>query len=74
MNSGVSLSPKDCRASFVTFLRDGNHGDETLKAAACAMRHSSTMAASASYDKHGSDRVVAAAVSVADAYAARFTL
>ena len=44
---GVALSPKDCRASFITFLRDGDHGDETLRQAAVAMRHSSTMAASA---------------------------
>jgi integrase len=71
-HSGVALSPKDCRASFVTFLKDGDHGDEALRAAAKAMRHSSAMADSAAYDKHGSDRVVAAAVSVADAFARRF--
>jgi uncharacterized membrane protein YgcG len=70
--SGVALSPKDCRSSFVTFLRDGDHGDETLRAAAKAMRHSTTMAASAHYDKHGSDRIVASAVSAADAFARRF--
>ena len=27
----VALSPKDCRSSFITHLRDGNHGDETLR-------------------------------------------
>ena len=72
--SGVSLAPKDCRASFITWLRDGAHGDETLRSAARAMKHSSTTAASASYDKHGTDRVVAAAVAVADAFAKRYTL
>ena len=71
-HSSVALSPKDCRASFVTFLKDGDHGDEALRAAAKAMRHSSAMADSAHYDKHGSDRVVAAAVSVADVFARRF--
>ena len=38
-----------------------HHGDETLKAAADAMHHSSKIAESATYDKYGSDRVVAAA-------------
>lgn len=60
--------------SFITYLRDGNHGNETLRAAAQAMRHSSTMAESASYDKHGSDRLVAAAVQVADECARRYSL
>ena len=72
--SGVGLSPKDCRSSFITFLRDGNHGDETLRAAALAMRHSSKMAQSAHYDKHGSDRLVAAAVSAAQSFANQFQL
>ena len=73
-HSGVPLSPKDCRSSFITFLRDGEHGDETLRAAAKAMRHSSATAASAAYDKHGTDRVVGAAVAVADAFAKRYSL
>ena len=62
------------RGSFITYLRDGDHGNETLRAAALAMRHSSTMAESASYDKHGSDRLVAAAVQVADECARRYAL
>ena len=53
-------------------MRDGDHGDETLRAAAQAMHHSSATAASAAYDKHGTDRTVAAAVAVADAFARRF--
>ena len=73
-HSGVALSPKDCRSSFVTWMRDGDHDEVTLRAAAKAMRHSSTMASSAHYDKHGSDRVVAAAVRAAEAFADRYTL
>jgi len=72
-HSGVALSPKDCRSSFVSWLRSGQHGDAALKAAADAMHHSSAVAASASYDKFGSDRVVAAAVNAADVFARRFT-
>jgi hypothetical protein len=36
------------------------------------MHHSSAVAQSAAYDKHGTDRIVAAAVKAADAYAKRF--
>lgn len=53
-------------------MRDGDHGDEVLASAAQAMHHSSAMAASAAYDKRCTDRIVAAAVKVADAYAKRF--
>ena len=55
------------------WMRDGEHGSEVLTSAAAAMRHSSTMAASAHYDKHGTDRVVAAAVKAADDFARQFT-
>ena len=54
----VALCPKDARSSFITFLRGGDHDDETVKAAAIAMRHSSKIQASATYDKGGSDRRV----------------
>jgi hypothetical protein len=73
-HSGVALSPKDCRSSFVSWLRSGDHGDAALKAAANAMHHSSAVAASAHYDKFGSDRVVEAAVKAADAFASRFAV
>ena len=73
-HSGVAFSPKNCRASFVTFMRDGEHGDEVLRSAAQAMHHSNAMAASAAYDKHGTDRIVAAAVKAANEYAKRFAL
>ena len=68
----VALSPKDCRASFVTWMRDGDHGNEVLASAAKSMHHSNATAASASYDKHGSDRIVGAAMKAAGVFAQRF--
>jgi len=68
----VPLCPKELRASFVEFLKTANHGDETLRAAARAMRHSSKTQASASYARGESDRVIAAAVRVAELYASNF--
>jgi hypothetical protein len=68
----VALCPKDTRASFITFLRSGEHDDETVKAAAVAMRHSSKTQASAAYDKGASDRCVSAAMKVASDFSARF--
>ena len=72
-HAGVPMAPKDLRASFVTFLRSGNHNDATLKAAAAAMRHSSKMQASANYNKEGTQRFVEAAMTAAGEYAAKFT-
>ena len=72
--AGVALSPKNCRASFITWMRDGEHENEVLRSAAQAMHHSSATAASAAYDKHGTDRIVAAAVKAADDFAERFAL
>ena len=69
----VALCPKDARASFITFLRSGDHDDATVKAAAIAMRHSSKIQASATYDKGGSDRRVSAAMKVAADYSAKFS-
>jgi len=54
-------------------MKDGEHGSEVLKSAAVAMRHSSAVAESAAYDKGKSDRVVAAAMKTADAFARQFT-
>ena len=71
-HSKVRFSPKDCRSSFITWLKDGEHGDETLKAAARMMRHSESMQGSDAYDKAKHDRLNAAAVKVAADYAARF--
>jgi len=68
----VALCPKDTRSSFITFLRSGEHDDETVKSAAVAMRHSSKMQASAAYDKGGSDRRVSAAQKVAAEFSAKF--
>ena len=69
---GVAFCPKDVRASFVTWLRSGEHGDSVLAEAAKQMRHSSSMQASVHYDKARSERVVSAASRVADAFAATF--
>jgi hypothetical protein len=69
----VALCPKDARSSFITFLRSGDHDDETTKAAAVAMRHSSKMQASDTYDKGSSDKRVSAAMKVAADYSARFS-
>ena len=69
----VALCPKDCRASFVTWLRSGEHGDDVLTSAARQMRHSSQMSESATYDKEKAARVVSAASKAADAFALRFT-
>eukprot|EP00966_Prymnesium_polylepis_P331278 7386838-Prymnesium_polylepis.1 len=68
----VPLAPKELRASFVTFLKGGEHSDDTLRAAATAIRHSSKMQRSHAYNK-GDDKAVAAAVSVAETFAARFS-
>ena len=48
------------------------HGDEVLASAAKSMHHSNATAASASYDKHGSDRIVGAAMKAAGEFAQRF--
>ena len=72
-HGGVPLCPKDCRASFITWLRSGEHGDDVLTSAAQQMRHSSTMSASATYDKDKAARVVSAASQVAEAFAQQFS-
>jgi len=75
---GVAMCPKDVRAAYITFLRDGydegEHDDAVLASAAKAMRHSSAMQQSVHYDKHKAKRTVSAAMSVADAFASRYTL
>ena len=72
-HSDVALCPKDCRSSFITFLRSGEHDDETIRSAAVAMRHSSKTQASASYDKGETDRRVSAAMKVASDFSAKFS-
>ena len=71
-HAGVALCPKELRASFVEFLKTSKHDDDTLRAAAKAMKHSSKTQASHSYSRGESDRLAAAAVRVAEAYAATF--
>ena len=71
--AGVPFAPKDLRSSFITFLLSEANPDEALKkAVAQAMRHSTTLQGSATYDKERAERSWAAAVQVAGAFAARF--
>ena len=42
-HSGVALSPKDLRSSFITFLRSSHNNETLLKSCAVAMRHSNAM-------------------------------
>ena len=71
--AGVAFEPKDLRSSFITFLLSDANSDEALKkAVATAMRHSTTLQGSATYDKEGAERTWASAVQVAGAYGARF--
>ena len=71
--AGVAFAPKDLRSSFITFLLSDANSDEALKkAVATAMRHSTALQGSATYDKERAERTWASAVQVAGAYAARF--
>ena len=71
--AGVPFAPKDLRSSFITFLLSEANPDEALKkAVAQAMRHSTTLQGSATYDKERAERSWAAAVQVAGEFAARF--
>ena len=69
----VPLAPKELRASFTTWLKDGDHSDATLKAAAKAMRHSTKTQASRSYHKGQHDKTIAAAMRVAEQFASSFS-
>ena len=71
-HAGVPLAPKEVRSSYVTWLRNGSHGDEVLAATARAMKHSSKTQASVAYDKGSSSRNTKAAVAVATKFAAAF--
>jgi hypothetical protein len=71
--AGVAFTPKDLRSSFITFLlSDANTNEALKKAVATAMRHSTALQGSATYDKERAERTWASAVQVAGAYAARF--
>ena len=71
--SGVALAPKDLRSSHVTWLKSGDHDDETLRSAAQAMRHSSKTQDSAAYNKGKSNRLVQKSVDAAAKFAAKFS-
>ena len=48
----MAFAPKDLRSSFVTFLLSNANPDEALKkAVAQAMRHSTALQGSATYDR-----------------------
>ena len=72
-HGGVKLSPKDARASFITFLRSGEHDDAAVKAASIAMRHSSKTQASNAYDTGSCDLRVSAAMKVAADFSDKFS-
>ena len=69
-HAGVPLAPKDLRITFL--LSDANPDEALKKAVATAMRHSTALQGSATYDKERAERTWASAVQVAGAYAARF--
>ena len=71
-HAGVAMCPKDARASFVTWARSGEHGDDVLTSAARQMHHSSSMQESATYDKEKSERVVSAASKATEAFSEQF--
>ncbi|KAL1499023.1 hypothetical protein AB1Y20_013539 [Prymnesium parvum] len=71
-HSGVALSPKDPRSSYVTFLRSLEHDNAVLRAAALAMRHSERQASGPAYDKGRAGRLGAAAVAQAQRHATGF--
>ena len=64
--AGVAFAPKDLRSSFITFLMSDANSDEALKKAVAtpvtAMRHSTTLQGSATYDKERAERTWASAV------------
>ena len=67
---GVAVTPKDLRSIYVTFLKEGDHGEEALRAAAEKMRHTTKMQGSAAYDK--SNKLAQTAVAMATNYSAKF--
>ena len=50
-HAGMAVTPKDLRASYITHLKEGEHGDESLRAAALAMRHNTATQNSTAYHK-----------------------
>jgi len=68
----VKLCPKDLRASYITFLRSSEVEDDLVRETAIAMRHSSTTAASAAYDKNGTQPFVDRAMKATAAFSAKF--
>ena len=69
-HAGVAVAPKDLRASYITHMRSGQHGDESLRAAAIAMRHSPATQSSSAYHKRNAlaQSAVAEATSLSAQY------
>ena len=49
--AGVAVTPKDLRSSYITYLKSDQHSDESLRAAAIAMRHNTATQSSTAYHK-----------------------
>ena len=47
----MAVTPKDLRSSYITHLKEGEHGDNSLRAAALAMRHNTATQNSTAYHK-----------------------
>ena len=69
-HAGVACAPKDLRASYITHLKSGQQGDESLRAAAIAMRHSPATQSSSAYHKRNAmaQSAVAEAASLSAQY------
>ena len=75
-HAGVACAPKLLRSSFITWLKDSVDGssdaNETLKAAAKAMRHKLDTQSSDKYDKKSHDRLAQAATQYVERFARTF--
>ena len=70
--SGIEVTPKSLRSSYICWLKGATDAPEILQAAAKAMRHTDDTQASDRYDVEGNDRLVAASTSFTLAYASKF--
>ena len=71
-HTSVACSPKQLRASFVTWLKSQTDAPSVLRAAAASMRHQEKTQGSSHYDAERNDRLVTAAVQLCEDYALTF--
>ena len=71
-HTGIACSPKQLRASFVTWLKSQTDAPGVLRAAAVSMRHQERTQGSSHYDAERNDRLVDAAVQLCEDYARKF--